>query len=174
MREDFVKYLDVDGRRDDDESPTITKMLKTITGGQVLEEPWKTTYDDVFHHGQVAEVFEMFDDRNSAEDIMRKVVDQECGEHFMSASDELLAKIYLQIMFEIPLPEESDGVRRMQSHMKMLLVLMCQYGDWGEEGLRQRVDVTIDRYVFWATLAPNKGGDRSAIAVGSRVSIHGW
>ena len=169
MREDFVKYLDVDGRRGDDESPTITNMLKTITGRQVLEEAWKITYDDVFHHSQVEDVFEMFDDRNSAEDIIRNVVNQECGDHFLGASDELLAKIYLQIMFEIPLPEESDGVRRMQSHMKLLQVLMCQYGDWGEEDLRQMVDVTIDRYVFWATLVPDKGGDSGVASFFSRI-----
>ena len=157
LREDFVKYLDVDGRRDDEESPTITNMLKSITDRQVLEDAWKTTYDDIFHYSKIEEVFEMFDDRNAAEDIVRNVVDQECGKHFTSASDELLVKMYLQTMFEIPLPEESDGVRRMQSHMQLLQVLMCEYGDWGEEDLREMVDVTVDRYVFWATVAQDQG-----------------
>ena len=75
LRKDFVKYLDVDGRRDDEESPTITNMLKSITDRQVLEDAWKTTYDDIFHYSQIEEVFEMFDDRNAAEDIIRNVVD---------------------------------------------------------------------------------------------------
>ena len=61
-------------------------------------------------------------------------------------------------MYEIPLPEESDGVRRMRSHLQLLQVLLCEYGDRDEEELRQMVDVNIDRYVTWAvTLAPTKG-----------------
>ena len=86
------------------------------------------------------------------------MVNQECGVHFTEASDELLAKIFLQVMYEIPLPEESDGVRRMRSHLQLLQVLLCEYGDRDEEELRQMVDVNIDRYVTWAvTLAPTKG-----------------
>ena len=44
-------------------------MLRTITDRQVLGDAWKTTYDDIFHYNHVAEIFEIFDDRNSAEDI---------------------------------------------------------------------------------------------------------
>ena len=153
LPKDYIEVLDVDGRRaqqDEDKGAVVTDLIGDVTDDQVLGDAWKTSYDDVFHLDWIKDIF-IHDQMQIFLNSTAEIPDlKECISNFLEASDDLLVNLYMQIMYEVPLPQVKEGRVRTVRHMHVLHALLCSYGHMD---LIDGIDVNIGRYFSWAKMS---------------------
>lgn len=134
-----------DQEKDEEAERSVTDLIGLLTDNQILKSEAEKTFDNLLHMERMDGILRLLEPAYGKEDIMENVVDQECGDHFIKASDDLLATIFMQVMYEVPLPEETDVIYLSQTWMRLVQKIFCNYG---ELDLQEMADPYIYRYVF--------------------------
>ena len=142
---------------DQDGELSVTAMIASvikISSYHVMRTEAEKTLDNIFHMERIDGVLRLLEPAYGRKDLMENVVDNECGKYFIKASDDLLAMIFLQVMFEVPLPEENDVIYLSQQWMRAVQKIFCQYGKGSLNGQAEGVvDDLMHRYVLTAGTA---------------------
>ena len=142
---------------DQDGELSVTAMIASvikIPSYHVMRTEAEKTLDNIFQMERIDGVLRLLEPAYGREDLMENVVDNECGKYFIKASDDLLAAIFLQVMFEVPMPEENDVIYLSQTWMRAVQKILCQYGKVSLKGEGEGVvDDLINRYVLTAGTA---------------------
>ena len=125
-------------------------MIGSVTDDQVMRTEAEKTFDKIFQMERIDGILRLLEPAYGRVDLMENVVDKECGKYFIKASDDLLATIFLQVMYEVPLPEENDVIYLGQTWMRLVQKILCQYGELDLQGA---VDDLMNRYVLTAGTA---------------------
>ena len=145
-QEHYEKALSDDhDRKDNEKQRSVTDLIGSLTDDQILKSEAEKTFDNLLPMQRMDGILKLLEPTYGREDLMENVVDQECGNHFIKASDDLLAVIFIQVMYEVPLPEENDVIYLSQTWMRLVQKILCQYGDLD---LQEMADPYIARYVF--------------------------
>lgn len=130
---------------------SVTAMIGSVTDDQVTRTEAEKTFDGIFQMERIDGILRVLE---PAYGRVKNVVEKECGKHFIKASDDLLATIFLQVVHEVPLPEEEDTIYLSQTWMRLVQKILCQYGELNLQGA---VDDLVNQYVLTAGTAAMRG-----------------